>query len=246
MKHSEFTARIRGYVADTFFDSDLFLDTCREGVAPEGGFVNQRAEAPQSEAVNLDKLIGPIGGDSTVIRNRETGEAAYLVPSYLQEKSGFGFGRKSNAELIGVKVELVEIANLAIKHTTQDFMIFDGVRTVQEQRNNVNRGASKTMHSMHLPQADGFSHAIDCVPVVGTLPTWDWDLIYPVVCAIDWAATQLGYAANIRWGGAWDRRLSDFGGDPKAYKRVVEDYAARRRAIGKKAFLDGPHFEWAV
>lgn len=155
--------------------------------------------------------------------------------------SGFKFGSKSKRELEGVHPILVEVATLALDFSTQDFMIFDGLRTEEEQRNHVRRGNSKTMHSKHLPQRDGLSHAVDAVPTVGTIPKWEWDLVYPVVMAFDKAATELDYADKIVWGGAWDRRLSDFGGNKaEVYRQVVQDYAARNPG---KDFLDGPHFE---
>lgn len=156
-------------------------------------------------------------------------------------ESGFKFGRKSATELDGVLPALNEVARLALRRSTQDFMIFDGLRTEAEQRAYVRRGVSRTMNSKHMRQGDGFSHAFDAVPVVGTIPKWDWNLIWPVAFAVDQAATELGCAHRIRWGGAWDRTLADFGGNVQAYKRETELYASRHPG---KDFLDGPHFEW--
>ena len=173
---------------------------------------------------------------STEEKKAEPGE----LPSYLAE-SQFKFGRKSNAELVGVHPELVKLAALSLFYSRQDFMVFDGLRTESEQRNYVRRGVSKTMRSKHRKQADGMSHAIDLVPVVGVLPKWDWELIFPVVAAVDYAATEMGIADNIRWGGAWDRTLADFGGEPEEYRKEIRAYAARHAG---RDFLDGPHFEW--
>jgi peptidoglycan L-alanyl-D-glutamate endopeptidase CwlK len=53
------------------------------------------------------------------------------------------------------------------------------------------------------------------------------------------AAKELG--VPIVWGGVWDKRLADIG-DPAD---AVAAYVARRQALGKKAFIDGPHFELA-
>ena len=44
----------------------------------------------------------------------------------------------------------------------------------------------------------------------------------------------------IRWGGAWDISFTDTD-DPT--EDLVSDYIARRRRGGKKAFIDGPHYE---
>lgn len=163
-----------------------------------------------------------------------------VVPGWLTRNSGFKFGAKSTAEMAGVHPVLKAVFELALSVSTTDWMLYDGLRTEDEQRNYVNRGVSKTMASKHRRQADGFSHAGDAVPVVKTLPKWDWQLIFPIVAAVDWAATQLGVADKIRWGGAWDRTLADFGGAPEAYAEEIEKYASRHPG---KDFLDGPHFE---
>jgi len=57
---------------------------------------------------------------------------------------------------------------------------------------------------------------------------------------MDQAATELGIAHLITWGGAWDRKLSDFGGNERAYQAEVEAYKIRHPG---KDFIDGPHFE---
>lgn len=156
--------------------------------------------------------------------------------------SGFRFGRKSQVERMGVLPIMVDVADLALRFSTQDFMIFDGLRTQEEQAAYVKRGASKTMNSKHLKQADGYSHAFDAVPVDSKgIPRWDWNLIWAVAFAVDQAATQLGVANRIRWGGAWDRTLADFGGTPQAYQKEAELYSVRHPG---KDFIDGPHFEW--
>lgn len=162
-------------------------------------------------------------------------------PNAKMIDSGFRFGAKSKAELVGVLPVMVDVADLALRLSTQDFMIFDGLRTPEEQKRLVAKGMSKTLNSKHLKQKDGYSHAFDAVPVVGSIPKWDWKLIFPVVFAVDQAATALGVADKIRWGGAWDRTLADFGGDANAYEREVRLYCDRHPG---KDFIDGPHFEW--
>lgn len=168
-----------------------------------------------------------------------------LLINETRDGTGFRWGAKSLEELNGVHPILQQVATLALtKYATQDFMIFDGLRTTAEQAEYVKKGTSTTMNSMHLPQADGLGHAIDCVPVVNGKPVWDWDRIYPVIFAIDQAATELGVADKLVWGGAWDRRLSDFGGSPEAYKTACKDYAERFiEKYHRAGFVDGPHIE---
>lgn len=190
---------------------------------------------PMSSVAKVIRLskggVAPEGADS------ESLEAfGFVAPT-----SRFRFGAGSLKELAGVKPELVILAKRTLELTTQDFVVFDGLRTEIEQRVLVKRGASKTMFSKHRVQKDGFGHALDLVPYVNGKPVWEWEPIYDIVCAVDQAATELGIADNIVWGGAWDRRLSDFGGDRLAYKKECQLYQQRHDGAD---FIDGPHFEW--
>lgn len=167
------------------------------------------------------------------------GAQATLATSSAVSK--YSLSNASKANLSGVIHPLADCVMGAILITIQDFCVYEGLRTLAQQHKNVQRGVSQTMDSMHLPQSDGFGHAVDLVPWIGGKPTWDWGGCYRVAMAMDEAATQLGIAEHIRWGGAWDKRLSDFGGDEASYKQAVQDYQKRHPGPD---FLDGPHFEW--
>lgn len=153
--------------------------------------------------------------------------------------SGFKFGKASQKELEGVKTELVLLSRRALELSTQDFCVYDGLRTVKEQEAYVKAGTSQTMQSKHLKGL-----AIDLVPWINGKPVWEWEPIYDIVMAVDAAAREMGIEHKIRWGGAWDRTLADFHGDANEYLKVVEGYVQRRKREGKSAFIDGPHFEW--
>jgi len=151
--------------------------------------------------------------------------------------TGFVWSDRSKRELQNVKAELVECADLALKRFTRiDFMCYDGIRTLDEQRKHVANGTSKTMDSKHLKGL-----AVDLVPIIGGIPKWDWNGCYEIACAMDKAATHRGVANHIIWGGAWDKRLSQYGGEAAAYAQAVQEY--RTRHAGSD-FIDGPHFEW--
>lgn len=145
-------------------------------------------------------------------------------------------GKASLAELQGVNPDLVKCVSLALGYYTAiDFRVFDGIRTIDEQRKYVKAGTSKTMKSKHL---DGL--AVDLVPIIGGVLKWDWVGCYEIAKAMDAAATELGIADRITWGGAWDRQLDDFHGDASAYAQAVQDYKLRHPGPD---FIDGPHFE---
>lgn len=147
--------------------------------------------------------------------------------------SKFKFGEKSLNELKGVHPELVAVVNRALELTVQDFSVHDGLRTLEEQKEMVASGASKTMDSRHLT-----GHAVDLVPYINGKLRWEWVPIYRIADAVRIAANELG--TPIRWGGAWDITFTENLDSPED---LVIDYVTRRRKAGKEAFIDGPHFE---
>lgn len=148
----------------------------------------------------------------------------------------FKLGKKSEAELVGVHPDLVRVVRRALELTPQDFSVTDGLRTLAEQRHYVAIGASQTMDSRHLT-----GHAVDLVPYVLGRPRWEWTLIYPIALAMRVAAREQD--VPLRWGGCWDVLLTD---SDEAPEDLVNDYVQRRRAAGRRVFIDGPHYELPV
>jgi peptidoglycan L-alanyl-D-glutamate endopeptidase CwlK len=108
------------------------------------------------------------------------------------------------------------------------------MRTEEQQRLYVARGASMTMDSRHLT-----GHAVDLVPYIDGQLRWDWPLCIKIAEAMREAAIQ--EAVSIVWGGVWDTLLSDLNGD---LQNAMTDYSLRVRASGRqKTFFDGPHYE---
>lgn len=206
---------------------EAIITSSAGGVYPEA--------APFNVPVTLPAYSDRAGG---LEKELPTRPKATIVDA---ERHDYKLGVSSNQQLEGVHPQLVAVVRLAITLTMQDFTVYDGIRTLKEQREYLRRGTTKTLQSMHLPQSDGYGHAVDLVPWINGKPTWDWDGCYKIAFAMDQAATQLGCAHNIVWGGAWDRRLADFGGDFQAYATEVRKY--RDRHPGGD-FIDGPHFEW--
>lgn len=147
---------------------------------------------------------------------------------------GFVLGSRSLNNLQGIDARLVQCVHRAIKLTLQDFTVFEGLRTIERQRQLLAQGASRTLQSKHLT-----GHAVDLVPWIQGKAVWDWDGCAKIAFAMDQAATEQGIANKITWGGAWDRKLSDYGGRLEDYMKEVHSYVNR---TGKN-FIDGPHFE---
>jgi peptidoglycan L-alanyl-D-glutamate endopeptidase CwlK len=156
----------------------------------------------------------------------------------------YQLGLKSRSNLAGVHPDLARVVQRAIELSAVDFQVFEGLRSLERQKQLFAKGASTTLNSKHLRQADGHGHAVDLVPLIDfdgdgdTELRWDWPLCYKVAEAMRTASAELG--VKIRWGGVWDRTLADLGGD---LEECVAAYVKRRKATGERAFTDGPHFE---
>ena len=80
----------------------------------------------------------------------------------------FRLSERSLSNLQGVDEQLVATVKLAILNTKIDFGVICGLRTIEEQRVLVDKGASKTMRSKHL---DG--NAVDLMAYIGSRGSWE-------------------------------------------------------------------------
>ena len=119
--------------------------------------------------------------------------------------SQFQLSQRSLQRLVGVHPDLVAVVKLAIERTAVDFTVVEGVRTVAQQRENVAKGASQTMASYHLAQADGLGHAVDLAPLVdGSVPWNNWQAFADLAAVVKACAAELG--VPVEWGGDWKMR----------------------------------------
>lgn len=107
----------------------------------------------------------------------------------------FKLSDKSLEKLKGVHPDLVSVVKLAIDLTEVDFVVLEGLRSKDRQRELVNKGASKTMNSRHIT-----GHAVDLGAYVGEI-RWDWPLYDKIAKAMKEAAYQIN--VKIEWGGDW-------------------------------------------
>lgn len=150
----------------------------------------------------------------------------------------FRLGVKSNKELVGVHPIGIELVKRSIQLSPVDFAVHDGLRTLREQKNYFDRGVSKTMNSKHLTQEDGFGHAFDLVPYVNRKLRWEWNPIFKIAWAVAQAAKE--HRIEIRWGGVWDKPMSDYSRSSESMEEAVSNYCLRHPGPD---FIDGPHFE---
>jgi peptidoglycan L-alanyl-D-glutamate endopeptidase CwlK len=92
---------------------------------------------------------------------------------------------------------MVRVITRAREHA--DFIVTEGMRTVERQRQLVAAGASQTMNSRHLT-----GHAVDLAALVAGGVRWDWPLYTALGAAVKRAAVEEQVA--ITWGGDWKMR----------------------------------------
>ena len=114
------------------------------------------------------------------------------------------FSASSKSKLKGVHPDLVRVVNRCAKDWTDKQFTFGltcGVRTLEEQKVLVKKGASKTLKSRHIPAPNGYSHAVDVVAFIDGKVRWDWPLYDKIAKAMKAAAKA--EKVPIEWGGDW-------------------------------------------
>lgn len=108
----------------------------------------------------------------------------------------YKFSEKSLKKLVGVDERLVEVMKEALKQSTYDFGITEGLRTKERQEQLVKDGKSKTMNSYHLK-----GKAIDVVIYINGKISWDLKYYKELNDLVQKIAKEKGY--KITWGGNW-------------------------------------------
>ena len=141
---------------------------------------------------------------------------------------------RSRGNLMRVDKRLVDVVKTAIQVTTVDFGVIQGIRTVEEQKILVERGASKTMKSKHI---EGL--AVDLMAYINGRGSWELNLYDNIADAMKKAALENEVA--IRWGAAW--HMPDIRKWGSSMEEAMNSYIDIRRSEGKRPFIDAPHFE---
>lgn len=104
---------------------------------------------------------------------------------------------RSLRNLEGVHQDLTNVVRLAAQNTDISFIVTEGLRTIERQRELVAKGASRTMNSRHIT-----GHAVDLAAQVNGRITWDWPMYERLAGTMKAAAQELG--VEIEWGGDWE------------------------------------------
>lgn len=108
---------------------------------------------------------------------------------------------RSKNNLKGVNQKLVDLVNLVAKNIDTDlpgytFIITEGLRTKEKQKEMVEKGLSQTMNSKHL-----VGNAVDIAVVLNKNVTWNFEEYKKVANVFKKYAKILNL--NLVWGGDW-------------------------------------------
>lgn len=154
----------------------------------------------------------------------------------------YKLGKRSLEKLEGVDERMVAVVKYAISVTKQDFSVICGLRTIEEQRALVAKGASKTMKSKHL---DGL--AVDLMAYCSG-NRWELNLYDEIADAMKEGAQACG--VKVCWGASWAVKGHKYPYNIAEWNGTMEDammsYTDLRRSEDKRPFIDAPHFEIIV
>lgn len=110
----------------------------------------------------------------------------------------YRLSRRSFERMEGVHTDLQRLVIAALTLSPVDFMVTEGLRSLDRQAALFKVGASRTMRSRHLS-----GHAVDIAALVGGKVRWDWPLYERISLAFKEASVTTGIP--IVWGGDWPR-----------------------------------------
>jgi peptidoglycan L-alanyl-D-glutamate endopeptidase CwlK len=106
----------------------------------------------------------------------------------------FSLSQRSENSLKGVDPKLVAVVRKAITITPVDFVVIEGLRSLERQKELVAKGASRTLKSNHL-----IGRAVDVAALVDGKITWEEKYYRQISAAFKQASKELDIP--IRWGG---------------------------------------------
>lgn len=111
--------------------------------------------------------------------------------------------QRSLSKLAGIHPDLARVVLAAAETGGTPFIVTEGLRSPERQRDLVRSGASRTLRSRHLT-----GHAVDLAACIGGRISWEWRHYAGIAGAMLGAAAALGIP--VEWGGeAFGPRFRD-------------------------------------
>ena len=123
--------------------------------------------------------------------------------------------KRSLDNMKGLHPDLIRVLNRAVQNSPHMFVVTEGLRTLERQKELLRIGATTTLRGRHLKQADGYGHAFDFYALVdinndGKVSFEEMSnvrLMLPIADAIKAAAKEEKVA--LTYGGDW-RKFKDY------------------------------------
>lgn len=119
-----------------------------------------------------------------------------------KRRSPFNWSLRSLGNLKDIHPDLRNVCNVALVKCNvmgNDFVVIDGLRTIEEQNDFIKRGVSWTLNSRHL-----YGYAVDIAALIHGKIRWEGDLYKPIARCFFEASDELDIP--IVWGGKWKQR----------------------------------------
>ena len=123
------------------------------------------------------------------------------------------WSKRSIDNMKGLHPDLILVLNRALHTSPHMFVVTEGLRTLERQKELKRIGATKTLKSRHLKQADGYGHAFDFYAYVDT--NSDGKIAFEEMSNV---RLMLGIADAIKKAAADEKVSITYGGDWRKFK----------------------------
>lgn len=121
--------------------------------------------------------------------------------------------QRSLDNMKGLHPDLIRVLNRALQTSPTMLVVTEGLRTLERQKELVRIGASKTLKSRHLKQADGYGHAFDFYALVDI--NKDGKVSFEEMANV---RLMLGIADAIKKAAADEKVSITYGGDWRKFR----------------------------
>jgi len=198
---------------------------------------------PYSNILLGGKAISVRPGEQAVLKIMHEQFNQSVVESKPRWVSSFAFARKSLTNMEDVYPPLVFLSSQALQLSRVDFACVTGALSDEQQEWLVQRGVSRTRYSPHQRNDSGYSMAVELVPFINGRLNYNRQSIYQIVAAMYDASVRSLCPDKIRWHGALDMRLDDFGDSPEEFTANINLIVERHTDADS---LDATRFEWVL
>ena len=113
--------------------------------------------------------------------------------------TGFTLTGADERKLVGVDSRLVNVVRLLAQVSPVPFMVVEGMRMEQRQRQLFRERKTKTLDSKHLR-----GRAVDIAPLVDGKVSWEWKDFAPLIKAAKECSMSLGVPMTFGYDWGWD------------------------------------------